>query len=159
MPRNPTLTPITCPRLSREIAKMKKCLTVSLSQKWSYAAALGHPNGSRRIGEVNGQPKKKSSVATVGPTKRRRKLVEVYDQDILYPTGIANVANNCYVSAIMQCLCSNPNMACVVDQLTASHPSHCNRECCISGEMKNYTFATCFILSHTDGSNMQPCST
>ena len=126
---------------------MKKRLTLSLSQKRSYAAALGHPNGSRRIGEVNGQPQKKSSVATVGPAKRR-KLVEVYHQD-LYPTGVANVANinNCYVSAIMQCLCSNPNMARVVDQVTASHPSHCNRECCISGEMKNYTFAASFIYS------------
>ena len=71
---------------------MKKRLTLSLSQKRSYAAALGHPNGSRRIGEVNGQPKKKSSVATVGPAKRR-KLVEVYHQDLLYPTGIVNVAN------------------------------------------------------------------
>ena len=141
---------------------MKKCLSLSRSQKRSYAAALGHANGSRRLGEVyNGQPKKKPNVAVRAPARSNRKLVEVYNGDILYPTGIANVANNCYISAIMQCLSNHPKMTSVVDQLTASHPSHCNRECCISGKIMNQALLllhAIFILSHTVRSNMQPCS-
>ena len=146
--------PYKRPRLSRENTKMKKCLSLSRSQKRSYAAALGHANGSRKLGEVyNGQPKKKPNVAVRPPERRsRRKLVEVYNGDILYPTGVANVANNCYISAIMQCLSNHPKMTSVVDQLTASHPSHCNRECCISGKFKNQALLllhATFILSHT----------
>ena len=62
----------------------------------------------RRLGEVyNGQPKKKPNVAVREPARSSRKLVEVYNGDILYPTAITNVANNCHISAIVQCLSSH----------------------------------------------------
>ena len=38
------------------------------------------------------------------------------------PSGISNVANNCYINQIMQCLSNHPKMTSVVDQLTPSHP-------------------------------------
>ena len=46
------IQPLHMARLSHEIAKMKKCLSLSWSQKRSYAAALGHANCSRTLGEV-----------------------------------------------------------------------------------------------------------
>lgn len=89
---------------------MKKCLPLSRSKKKSYAAALG-------------------------PADRGRKPGEVYSGDILFPTGITNVANNCYINAVVQCLCNHPKMSSILYQLTASHPNHCSSECCTASQV------------------------
>ena len=67
--------------------------------------------------------------------------------------------NNCYVSAIMQCLFNNPKMT-IFDQLTAGHPSHCDIACCMSGKLNNWAvlYAALVTLSHSYRSIMQPCN-
>ena len=60
-----------------------------------------------------------------------KKLLEVYNWDALYPTGIANVANNCHIGEIMQYMSNYPKMTSVIDQLTPSHPSLCNIVSCL----------------------------
>ena len=94
------------PRLSRVITKvkMKKCLSLSRSKKKSHAAALGPASSGSKPGEV-------------------------YNGDILYPTGITNVANNCYINAVVQCLFNHSKMPSVLYQVTASHPNHCSKHC------------------------------
>ena len=81
-------------------------------QKRSYTAELGYANSSGRLEEAyKGQ-------------------LLPYNWDTLYLTGIANVANSCYISEIMQYLSNHPKMTSVVDQLTPSHPSLCNIVSC-----------------------------
>ena len=94
------------PRLPRVITKvkMKKCLSLSRSKKKSYAAALGPASSGRKPGEV-------------------------YNGDILYPTGITNVANNCYINAVVQYLFKHPKMPSVFYQATSSDPNHCSKHC------------------------------
>ena len=105
------------PRLTRVITKTKNEEVPSLSRS-----------------------KKKSYAAALGPADRGRKPGEVYSGDILFPTGITNVANNCYINAVVQCLCNHPKMSSILYQLTASHPNHCSSECCTASKL-SYTHA------------------
>ena len=73
---------------------------------------------------------------------KSRKCVEIYNADILFPTGITNVANNCYISAVMQaqCLFNHPRMTSISLtyslQGSANHPSHCTcNSACTSGKL------------------------
>ena len=80
---------------------MKRCLSLSRSQKRSYTAALGYVNSSGRLEEVY---KGQLSYILRHP---------------LYPTGIANVAV-AYKSEIMQYLSNHLKMTSVVEPLTPS---------------------------------------
>ena len=73
---------------------------------------------------------------------QKQKVCGDYNADILFPTGITNVANNCYISAVMQCLFNHPRMTSIFDLLTASHPSHCN-SACTSGKLNKVIVISC----------------
>ena len=104
------INPFTC--ASKNKMKKRVCHCLGLSRRSSPTLQAGT---------------KMSNTAPTGPSRSSRKLLELRSTvqiAILLP-------NNCYVSAIMQCLFNNPKMT-IFDQLTAGHPSQCDIVCCMS---------------------------
>ena len=60
-------------------------------------------------------PKKKVSVLPDG----------IYDKEITFPPGIANIANNCYASSVLQCLFSHSTFRGVISDATGNHSDEC----------------------------------
>ena len=74
-----------------------------------------------------------SEVATQGLTLR--KPGEVYNGNILYPSGITNPANNCYGNSILQCIFNHPSS--VLKEIFFQHDtSKCT--ICSTGSCINY---------------------
>ena len=109
---------------------MKKCLSLSRSKKKSYAAALGP----------------------------ERKPGEVYNGDILYHTGISNVARNCYLSAIMQCCATIRRCHLSFTNSLQAIPitAVVNTVHLVSIRTRPRMFSLLYACSHTNRPNVQP---
>jgi len=144
------LNPFTGAEFQNEEAFVS--LSRSQSQKQSYATLLGQVSSIRHPGKVDsyGWPTKKS----LQGLPEAAESFWCWGRQCRLP-----LPNNCYVSAIIQCLFNNPKVT-NFDQLTVGHPSHCYIACCMSGKLNSWAvlYAALVMLSHTYRSNVQTCN-
>ena len=51
------------------------------------------------------------AVADTEPQKQARIAGEICPINVVYPSGIANPANNCYANSVLQCLLNHPSFS------------------------------------------------
>ena len=66
------------------------------------------------------------------PSKRLRNAGEVFYTHVLYPAGMTNPANACYVNSILQCLFNHPSFDVIFKPLFKEHAFLCSQQCCSS---------------------------
>ena len=50
--------------------------------------------------------------------------------DWSYPSGISNVANNCFASATLQFLFNHSDITVLAHEMFRMHPGNCDNTCC-----------------------------
>ena len=92
--------------------------------KKGIISAFAHYMQALMMNRLSLSLRKKAPAEKIAPERPRIPAAGVYNQDVLLPPGINNVARNCYANAVLQCLFNHLTFI----ELATEHcnPSQCH---------------------------------
>ena len=94
------------------------CFSREMRTKLVGRCSLSLSRRKRPVVVVDTEAQKKSRIAG-----------EICLINVVYPSGIANPANNCYANSVLQCLLNHPSFSKLTRDLFEARPHHCSRKC------------------------------
>jgi len=96
------------------------------------------------------QPKAKKARLSLSKAKKNERLPDgIYDKEIVFPPGIANIGNNCYANSVLQCLFNHPTFETIICGAIANHAEECTTSCEVRGNYIRNTVhdgVACYIM-------------